>query len=288
MTTASAAESLRAQIAPGGLRQDLAAVKVVWERELIAFWRGRTRLVVALMQPLLFLFVLGTGLSSLASAAASDINFRTFMFPGVLAMAVLMPSLFAAGSIVFDRELGFMREMLVGPIHRGAIVIGKCLGGATVAGLQGAVLLCMAGAVDLPYDPVMLATLLAELVLLSFTLVAVGVMAAARITQFQSFQALIQLAMFPMIFLSGAIFPLGGLPDWLAVLTRLDPVTYVVDPMRRAVFSVLDVSPATRAALDPGVSWWGWRVPVGLELAIAVAMGLLALGLAIARFRRIE
>jgi ABC-2 type transport system permease protein len=289
MTTGAAgAGALADRLPPGGLRADLRAVKVVWHRELIGFSRNRVRIAVAFVQPILFLFVLGTGLSSVTRQAAGDIDFRTFMFPGVLALAVLMPSFFSAGSIVFDREFGFLREMLVAPIRRGSIVVGKCLGGATVAGLQGALLLALAGLVDVPYDPVMLLTLVAELLLLSFALVAFGVLAAARMSQFQSFMAVVQLAMFPMLFLSGAMFPLTGLPAWLEALTRLDPITYAVDPMRRAVFDQLQVSDTTRAALDPGVTWGGWQVPTSLELALVAAIGLGMLAWAIARFQRVE
>ena len=273
---------------PNRLRDDLRGARVVWHRELITFFRNRLRIVIALVQPILFLFVLGTGLSSLTSASAGDVSYRTFMFPGVLALAVLMPSFFSAGSIVFDREFGFLREMLVAPMRRGTIVVGKCIGGATVAAVQGVLLLSLAGLVDVPYDPVLLITLLLELLLLSFVLVAFGVMMAARITQFQSFMAVVQLALFPMLFLSGAMFPLTGLPRWLEVLTRLDPLTYAVDPMRRAVFSHLDASPATRAALDPGVTWGGWVVPTWLELVIVAVVGLTMLWIAILEFQRMD
>ena len=113
------------------LRADLRGVKVVWQRELIRFWRDRLRIVTSLLQPLLFLFVLGGGLAQVASGGTEGVDLRTFMFPGVLAMAVLFTAMFSAASIVWDREFGFLREMLVAPVRRGAIVLGKCLGGAT-------------------------------------------------------------------------------------------------------------------------------------------------------------
>jgi ABC-2 type transport system permease protein len=276
------------QLAPSGLRHDLRAVRVVWQRELIAFSRNRVRIVVALVQPVLYLFVLGTGLSGLARAGAPGINFRTFMFPGVLALAVLMPSFFTAGSIVFDREFGFLREMLVAPIRRSSIVIGKCLGGTTIAAFQGALLLALAGLVGVPYDPVMLLTLIVELALLSFALVSFGVLMAAGITQWQSFMAVVQLAIFPLLFLSGAMFPLTGIPSWLTVLTRLDPITYAVDPMRGTVFSRLTIPAATRHTLDPGVTWGGWKVETPLELGIVAGMGVILLAAAIVRFQRID
>jgi ABC-2 type transport system permease protein len=134
--------------------------------------------------------------------------------------------------------------MLVAPVSRSAIVIGKCLGGATVATFQVIISLTLAGAAHVPYDPILFLTVIGELLLLSFTLTAFGVMMAARIKQMQAFMALIQMLVMPLFFLSGALYPLSGLPTWLAILTRFDPLTYVVSPMRHAVFSHLNVSPA--------------------------------------------
>jgi ABC-2 type transport system permease protein len=269
-----------------GLSQDLRAVKIVWQRELIRFWRDRRRIVTSLLQPVLFLFVLGTGLSTIASTGS--VNLRTFIFPGALGMAVLFTAVFSAASIVWDREFGFLREMLVAPVRRSAIVLGKCLGGATVATFQGLVMLCLAGVVNVPYSPVMILTLMGELLLLAFTLTAFGVMAAARIQQMQSFMSLFQMFLMPLFFLSGSLFPLTNLPSWLAVLNRLDPLTYAIDPMRRAVFDHLNLTSATRHRLIPGVTWWGWHVPTGVELAIVALMGLAMLAIGIARFSRPE
>ncbi len=269
-------------------RHDLRAVKVVWHRELIRFVQDRARLVTGLLQPVLYLFVLGTGLSTLAAGSTGGFSLRTFIFPGVLALATMFTALFAAGSIVWDREFGFLREMLVAPVSRGAIVVGKCLGGATVATIQGAVMLTLLGAVGIPYSPLLVLTLLFELLILSFTLTALGVFIAARMKNIQTFFALTQVFLMPMFFLSGALYPLKGLPSWLHVLTRLDPMTYAVDPMRHAVFSHIAVPDAARRILEPGVTWGTWHVPVPVELAIVVAIGLLLLMGAIVEFRRTE
>jgi ABC-2 type transport system permease protein len=203
-------------------------------------------------------------------------------------MSVMFTAMFSAGSIVWDREFGFLREMLVAPVSRGAIVVGKCLGGATVAGAQGVLVLVLAGLAGVPYSPLLILTVIGELLLLAFTLTAFGVMMAARIQQFQSFMALTQMLLMPMFFLSGALYPLGGLPAWLRVLTRLNPVTYAVDPVRRAVFDHLSVQPTVRQLFDPGVTWNGWRVPVGVELAIVAVIGLVMLGIAVLEFRDAE
>jgi ABC-2 type transport system permease protein len=282
-------EAIRVSVPRRGLRQDLRAVAIVWRRELLRFQADRLRAVSSLIQPVLFLFVLGTGLSGLASRGMPPgVDFRTFLYPGVLAMSVLFTAIFSAASIVWDREFGFLREMLVAPVSRSAIVIGKCLGGATVATLQGIVILILAGLAGVPYDPVLFLTVIGELLLLSFTLTAFGVMMAARISQIQAFMALTQMLVMPLFFLSGALYPLNHLPAWLTVLTRLDPLTYIVDPMRTAVFTHLNLPPAAFAVLSPGVTWGGWRVPVGLQVGLVAVMGAALLAIAIAEFRKTE
>ena len=282
-------ELIRVAVPERSIRADLRAVSIVWRRELIRFRTDRLRAVTSLVQPVLFLFVLGTGLSRLAGRGLpAGVDFKTFIYPGVLAMSVLFTAIFSAASIVWDREFGFLREMLVAPVRRWAIVIGKCLGGATVATFQGLIFLALAGVAHVPYDPLLLLTLVGELLLLSFTLTAFGVMMAARIKQIQAFMALTQLFVLPLFFLSGALYPLNGLPTWLTVLTRVDPLTYIVDPMRHAVFDHLSVNPVALHALSPGVTWDGWLVPLGLSLAMVAAMGLGMLFIAIAEFRKTE
>ena len=281
-------ETIRVAVPGGSLRHDLGAVSIVWRRELIRFRSDRLRAITSLVQPVLFLFVLGTGLSSLAGRGLpSGVDFKTFIYPGVLAMSVLFTAIFSAASIVWDREFGFLREMLVAPVRRWAIVVGKCLGGATVATFQGVIFLALAGVAHVPYDPVLLLILIGELLLLAFTLTAFGVMMAARVKQIQAFMALTQMFVLPLFFLSGALYPLSGLPAWLTVLTRIDPLTYIVDPMRHAVFAHLPYGQVLNA-LSPGVTWGGWLVPVGLSLAMVAAMGVGMLGIAIAEFRKTE
>src|SRR5215468_11373205 len=282
-------ESIRVAVPEPGFRHDLRAVSIVWRRELIRFRTDRLRAVTALVQPVLFLFILGTGLSSLASRGMPPgVDFKTFIYPGVLAMSVLFTSIFSAGSIVWDREFGFLREILVAPVSRASIVVGKCLGGATIATFQGIIFLALAGFAHVPYNPVLLVTLVGELLLLSFTLTSFGVMMAARITQFQAFMALTQMLVLPLFFLSGALYPLHGLPAWLSFLTRIDPLTYVVGPMRHAVFTHLNLSEEAMHALSPGITWAGWVVPIGLSLGIVAVMGLVMMCVAIVTFSKPE
>jgi ABC-2 type transport system permease protein len=269
-------------------RSEVRAVRIVWRRDLIRFTTDRMRIGTLLIQPLLYLFVLGSGLQTLAAASTDGVDLKTFIFPGILSMALVFSAMFSAMSLVMDREFGFLREMMVAPVRRSSIVVGKCLGGATVAALQGAILLVVAGFVDVPYDPVMLLGLFGLLLLLAFTVTAFGVMVAVHIKQIQTFTSVMQMIVLPMFFLSGALYPVSGLPTWLEVLNRLNPLTYAVDPMRRLVFNHLDISEAARRTLDSGVTWFGWRVPTLVELAMVLALGLGMMAVAILQFTRTE
>jgi ABC-2 type transport system permease protein len=285
---AAAPEVIRVHVPPRSWRSELRAMRIVWRRELIRFRNDRIRIVTALVQPLLFLFVLGSGLQQLSSASTHGVDLKTFIYPGILCIAVMFTAMFSAASIVWDREFGFLREMMVAPIRRSSIVIGKCLGGATVASFQGVILLCLAWAVHVPYSVTLILGILALQLLLAFSITAFGVMVAVRIKQMQAFMGVMQMIVMPMFFISGALFPVAGLPAWLAVLNRLDPLTYAVDPMRRLVFNHLDISDAARKALDPGVTWWGWHVPALLEAAVVLALGIAMLGIAIWEFNSSE
>ena len=270
-----------------GLRHQVRGAAVVWQREMIRFGRDRSRIVSSLAQPVLFLFVLGTGLSSLI-ASNGDVDFRTFLFPGVLATSVLFTAAFSGISMVWDREFGFLREMLVAPVSTVAILTGKCLGGATVATLQSLIILALAGLVGVPYNLVMMVELVGLLFLMAFMICALGLFLSARVKQVQSAMPLVQLTITPLMFLSGSLFPLSNLPGWLHVATTLNPMTYAVEPIRSVVFDHLDLTPAAQATFNPGITWAGWQVPVALQIAIVVGTCLVLLGLAVARFARTE
>jgi ABC-2 type transport system permease protein len=296
MTTTEAAKSTAATapadvvavaIAGGTFRDDLRATKMVWKRELIRYFRNRIRIVTSLAQPVLFLLVLGSGLSSIVRAGSGPhVDFKTFMFPGVIAMTILFTAIFSAVSIVWDREFGFLREMLVAPIRRGALVTGKTLGGASVATLQGVIMLLLAPLVHVPWSPVLLIELLALMAMCAAMLTSIGVLAASRMQQVESFQVVMQLFVLPMFFLSGAVFPLSGIPGWLEALTKIDPLSYIVDPMRRAVFSHISVTASVRHKFSPGLFWGNWRLPVAFELGLVLVVTLITLGISIAMFTK--
>jgi ABC-2 type transport system permease protein len=282
------AEVVAVRVPERSWRSEVRAMRIVWRRDLIRFTTDRMRIATMLIQPLLFLFVLGAGLQTLAAPSTGGVDLKTFIFPGILCMALVFSAMFSAVSLVMDREFGFLREMLVAPVRRSSIVVGKCLGGATVASLQGVILLALAGFVDVPYDPALMLGLFGLMLLIAFTVTAFGVMVAVRIKQIQTFTTVMQMLVMPLFFLSGALYPVSGLPVWLELLTRLNPLTYAVDPMRRLVFSHLDISEAARRTLDPGITWFGWRVPSLVEVGIVLALGLATMGVAIWQFSRTE
>jgi ABC-2 type transport system permease protein len=293
MTTTAATPAQRTpvvqvRVPDSGATHDLRAIKVVWTREMIRFSQDRIRIATALVQPILYVFVLGTGLSSLTHGQTGNVSLRTFIFPGVLSLSVLFTAMFSAVSIVWDREFGFLREMLVAPVRRSAIITGKCLGGATVATIQGVIVLAMAGLVHVPYAPVMLMTLFFEMMLLGFAVTAFGLVVAARVKQIQSMMGLMQAILMPLMFLSGALYPLSGLPSWLNALVHFNPITYAVHPFRQAVFAHITANPAARARLNPPLTWWGWQVPIPLQLAVVLGTGLVFLGIAILEFDRAD
>jgi ABC-2 type transport system permease protein len=275
-------------LAGHGLAHEVRAVGVVLKRDLIRFWVDRTRLVSSFVQPLLFLMVLGSGLATVVAGRAGGVDYRTFLFPGVLVTGVMFTAVFSAISIVWDREFGFLREMLVAPVSRSSIVVGKCLGGATVATVQGVVLLALAGVVGVPYDPVLLLGCTGMIFLTAFTITAFGLVLAARVRQVQTLMPVVQLLLTPMIFISGALFPLGsGLPGWLTVLTRVNPLSYSVDAMRALVFGYLHPVEAG-STLRTGLTWGGWFVPPWLEVAMVAGTGFVLLGAACALLNRAE
>ena len=260
------------------MTHQLRATWVVTRRELLRFKQDKARMVTMLLQPLLFIFVMGTGLGTIVDTGG-DTSFETFLFPGVLATSVLFTAAFAGVSLVWDREFGFLREMMVAPISRASIIWGKCLGGAIVATGQSLVLLALIGTVGLPYSPALLLELVGCLFLGALLLTALGVLLSTRIKTIQAAMPISQLLIMPMMFLSGSLFPISGLPDWLAVLTRINPLTYVVQPMRHFSLEHLSLTAAEQERLVPVLTWFGWEVPVGVQLltVAVITLGLVTL-----------
>ena len=264
---------------------DLRTIGMVWRRELIRFVRTRTRILTSFVQPILFLFVLGYGMSSLVGTTGG-FDFKKFVFPGIVAMTVVTTAIFSAISIVWDREFGFLREMLVAPVSRGALVIGKTLGGASVATVQGTIMLALAPLIGVHLTPLLVLEVIGLEMLMASALTAFGVFVASRIQRMEGFQVVMQLVLFPMIFLSGALFPLSGIPAWLAVITRINPITYAVDPLRHVVFAAQNMPAAAVARFETGVTIFGYLVPLYLEIVIVLVFLVVFLSLAIVGFSK--
>jgi ABC-2 type transport system permease protein len=283
-----------ATTAPTGARAiapQLGGLYAIWLREVKRAVRDRGQLIGGVSRPLLWVLIMGIGLNPyFRGEIYGEVRFVVpytylqFIFPAVIVLNIMYTSVQSAVSTIWDREFGFLREMMVAPVRRSSIVIGKCFGGATVASFQGVILLCLAWAVNVPYSVTLVVGVLVLQLLLAFSITAFGVMVAARIKQMQSFMGVMQMIVMPMFFISGALFPVTNLPAWLAFLNRIDPLTYAVDPMRRIVFNHLDITDAARKALDPGVTWFGWHVPAVLEAAVVLGLGLVMLSIAIVEF----
>ncbi len=266
----------------------LRAIYMIWRRDLIRFWRDRIRVVGSLAQPLLFLVILGTGLSSALRGAGGGafrggLDYQTFIYPGIIGMAVLFSSIFSGMSIIWDREFGFLKEVLVAPIDRSAVAIGKTLGGATQATFQGVILLLLAPFVGVKLNPLAVLELLGLTFCVSFALAAVGVAVAARMRSMMGFQFVLNFLVQPAFFLSGALFPVTGLPAWMTALTRVDPLSYGVDPIRRVVLEASGVPSPVLDQLSMTLS--GHVVPIAVEVGILLAFGLVLMGVAVLSFR---
>ncbi len=215
--------------------RNLRGVYTIWYRDVLRFWHDKMRMVGSMMFPLLFLFVFGSGLGARMGFLGPGIDFAQFMFPGIIGMTVFMSSFMAGVSVVWDREFGFLKEVLVAPIGRASVVIGKTLGASTVALLQGIIILLFAPLIGVSFSASTIIKLLPLMLLLSASMGSLGILLATRIRSMEAFQAVMQMLMFPMVFLSGVFFPPQGLPAWMNVLVKINPATYGVAPIRQVV-----------------------------------------------------
>ncbi|MEU0910268.1 ABC transporter permease [Streptomyces althioticus] len=257
---------------------------LLWRREMTRLRHNPLRLVMGLVTPLLFLVVLGTGLeaasSTLGKAQLND--YRAYLFPGALVMSVQAPAIAVGISLVWDRRLGMLRQMLVSPFPRSSIVLGLALGGATTGVVYGLALLAVGGIAGVRYTP-MLLVVLVELLLVSLLFTSFGLLAAVTIRQVDTFQIVVNLSLMPLMFFSGAMFPPNGLPGWLDTVVKLNPLTYGVDAVRRTLPGP-DVLTSEQTRLMLG----DWNPPVYAELGVLAALTAAVLGLATYRFSRTQ
>ena len=253
---------------------NLRGVYTIWYRDILRFWNDKVRMVGSITFPLLFLFVFGSGLSSQMGSLSPGVDFIQFMFPGIIGMTVLMSSLMAGISLVWDREFGFLKEVLVAPISRTSVAVGKTLGSATTALFQGSLLLLLAPLVGVSLSVGTVLALLPLMLLLSVAMGSLGILLATRIKSMQAFPVVMQMLVFPMIFLSGVFFPVEGLPAWMNVLVKLNPATYGIAPIRQVMLGASPDSPFAISLLGHTMSLWD---NIAVLAAFGVVMILLAM-----------
>lgn len=266
------------------MRKALKVIYTIWFREFITFIREKSRMVGMVGQPLLYLLIVGKGITSGMSlnGAPGGIDYLKFMYPGIIGMSVLFTAIFSAMSIIWDREFGFLKEVQVAPVPRWAVAIGKILGGATVATIQSVILIALAPFVGIQLSVLIIIKLLLLAFLMSFAVTSLGVMIAARMESMQGFQMIMNFLIMPLYFLSGGMFPINTAPAWMKSLMIIDPLTYGVDAIRNLVFSdtFITISPGVQVPLvevarRAGLIRWDLTFDIGIMAAVAFVLATL-------------
>lgn len=266
------------------MRIALKTVYTIWLRETKTFAREKIRVIGMIGQPLLYLAVLGQGINSGVTLNANGgINYLTFMYPGIIGMSILFTSMFSAISIIWDREFGFLKEVLVAPVPRWAVALGKTFGGATIAIAQSTILILMAPLIGIRLSIPMIIEMWFLAFLIGVALTSLGIAIAARMVSMQGFQMMMNFLVMPLYFLSGAMFPLSTAPSWMKALMVVDPLTYCVDGLRNIIFSNTTVKAGglvgqTIVETASRVGLIRWSLPVDLAVVLSVAAALTVVG----------
>jgi ABC-2 type transport system permease protein len=274
------------------MRAGLRAIYTIWLRDFKAFMREKPRIIGMIGQPLLYLLIVGKGITSSMSlnGASGSVDYLRFMYPGIIGMSVLFTSMFSAMSLIWDREFGFMKEVLVAPVPRWGVAIGKVLGGATIAMIQAAILVALAPLIGVGLSPLIVLGLLLLAFMISFAVTSLGVVIAARMQSMQGFQMIMNFLVMPLYFLSGGMFPVAAAPTWMKALMTVDPLTYGVDALRNVVFSGTIIHangverPLAEVARAAGLIRW----PLGFDLVVLGAVAVAVATLAALRFGAAE
>ena len=215
--------------------QFIQTIYTIWQRELIRYWRDKTRIVSTLFMPLMFLVIFGAGLSKTLATGNFGVDFTQFMYPGIIAMSVMSVAFFSTISTVWDREFGFLKEILVAPVSRVAVAFGKTLGATTIASIQALILLILAPLIGVAIHVAVIPQLVIFMLLLAFAISGMGLLISSLMKTTESFGLVMQVLIFPMFFISGAFFPLTAVPSWMLALSYVNPLTYGVDAMRQII-----------------------------------------------------
>ena len=211
---------------------ELRKIGALWYREVLRYWREKSRIVSSLILPLLWLLVFGSGMRNVELPGVD--NYQVFIFPGILGMTLLFTSVWSGISIIWDREFGFLKEIMVAPVSRTSIVIGKALGSGTSALVQGFILLPLSFLIGIRLTPESVLLLIPIMILLAIGLVCVGLLLASLMNSMEGFNFIMSLVIMPMFFTSGALFPVSSSPGWLQIFSYFNPLTYGVDLLRWA------------------------------------------------------
>jgi ABC-2 type transport system permease protein len=242
------------------IMETLGRLYALWLREFKVFLREHSRLIAATFTPLLWLFVIGSGFgSALHPSLTTNIDYQKFIFPGIINMSIIFSSVFFGSYIIWDRKFDFLKSVMVAPVSRDTIFIGKTLGGMSNSLVQVAILLVIGGLLGIHFSALSLAQTIAIALLLSFCLTSLGLAIGSYIESLEGFQLIVSFVVFPIFFLSGALFPLSNLPGWLAILTKIDPATYAVDALRNAML---------------GISTYPFAIDVGILAAFTIVFGV--------------
>ena len=244
-------------------------IYILWLRQMKRYFRSRSRVLGAIGQPILFLLALGYGIGSVYKKAGQG-NYIEFLVPGIIIQTLLFSGVFWGIQILFDKRFGFLKEMLVAPVSRIRILLGNALGGSTISLMQGVMVFIIAAILGFrPHDWLLLPVAFLIMVVLSITLTSFGAGIASMVEDFQGFQGINNFLIFPLFFLSGALYPLTSAPDWLRILGYINPLSYSVDALRWALINQHHFN-------------------LGIDFLVIGATLVLAMWFAVSRFNRIQ
>ncbi len=244
---------------------EIEGIYAIWLRETKIYIREKERLIASIISPLLWIFAFGAGLGS--TVDIEGYNYQIFIYPGIMAMTVLFTSLFYGIYVIWDRKLDFLKEVLVAPVSRASVFVGKMFGGATDVMVEAVILLIIGFFLDIPFTlPVIIGSALI-LLLISIAMVSIGLVIGANLRSPEGFNLVIGFVMWPMFFFSGALFPVDNLSPWLTAITYIDPLTYGVDALRGIILGIN-------------------QFPIYLDVGVMLVFSMVMMGIGVLSFRR--
>ncbi len=269
---------------------------IIWYREILRYWREKSRIIGSLMMPFFFLFIFGSGLSSsiggmLGGASEMALDFKKFMFPGIIGMTILFTSISSGLSVVRDKDHGFLKEILVAPVARIAVAGGRILGGSTVAMIQATLLFIFAPLVGISITPILVLKVWGLVLLGSIGFTSLGNYIGTKLDSTEGFQMVMNFLVMPMFFLSGAFFPLKDIPIWMAAIVRVNPFSYLVDSVRQIFFISMGFTSSMMANLPEnglGLIIFDNRVTILMDIGIMTFFALTLLLVAVRSYHHME